>query len=125
LHFPTATPSPFQNYNFYFYNNPTCRKWYANYSLQQQKQELNSLETSCDWVGGLIEGVVKIVSFSMVERGLVKKVSFGSLERTVVKKSVSAWLDCAKKKSPKSCQKVVKKCQKVIKNFLKPDKFFF
>jgi hypothetical protein len=55
------------------------------------------LETSCDRVGGLIGGVVKKVSFSMVERGLVKKVSFSSMEMSVVKKSLSAWLDWAKK----------------------------
>jgi hypothetical protein len=42
---------------------------------------------------GLIGGVVKKASFSMVERGLVKKVSFSSLEMSVVKKSISAWLD--------------------------------
>jgi hypothetical protein len=60
------------------------------------------LETSCDRVGGLIGGVVKKASFSMVERGLVKKVIFSSLEMSVVKKSISAWLYWAKKKSPKS-----------------------
>jgi hypothetical protein len=54
------------------------------------KQELNSSETSCDRVGGLIGGVVKKASFSIVERGLVKKVSFSSLEMSVVKKSISA-----------------------------------
>jgi L-ribulose-5-phosphate 3-epimerase UlaE len=53
--------------------------------------------------------MVKKASFSMVERGLVKKVSFSSLEMSVVKKSISARLDWGKKKSPKSCQKVVKK----------------
>jgi hypothetical protein len=49
-----------------------------------------------------IGGVVKKVSFSMVERGLVKKVSFSSLERSVVKKSFSVWLD------KKKVQKIVK-----------------
>jgi hypothetical protein len=43
------------------------------------KQELNSSETSCDRVGGLIGGVVKKAGFSMVERGLVIKVSFSSV----------------------------------------------
>jgi hypothetical protein len=61
------------------------------------EQELNSSETSCDRVGGLIRGVVKKASFSMVERGLFKKVSFSSLEMSVVKKYISAWLDWAKK----------------------------
>jgi hypothetical protein len=42
---------------------------------------------------GLIGGVVKKASFSMVERGLVKKVSLSSLEKSMVKKSISAWLD--------------------------------
>jgi hypothetical protein len=55
------------------------------------------LETSCDRDGGLIGGVVKKASFSMVKRGLVKKVSFSSLEMSVVKKSISVWLDWAKK----------------------------
>jgi hypothetical protein len=80
------------------------------------KQELNSLETSCDRVKGLIGGMVKKASFSMVERDLVKKVSFGSLEMSVVKKSISAWLDWAKKrrtKSPKNGQKIVKKFKKL------------
>jgi hypothetical protein len=40
-----------------------------------KKQELNSSETSYDRVKGLIGGVVKKASFSMVERGLVKKVT--------------------------------------------------
>jgi hypothetical protein len=44
-------------------------------------------------VEGLIGGVVKKFSFSMVERGLVEKESFNSLEMNVVKKSISAWLD--------------------------------
>jgi hypothetical protein len=56
----------------------------------RNKQELNRSETSCDRVGGLIGGVVKKASLSMVERGLVKKVSFSSLEMSVVKKSISA-----------------------------------
>jgi hypothetical protein len=65
---------------------------------------------------GLIGGLVKKASFSMVERGLVKKVSFSSLEMSVVKKSISAWLDWAKKiKNPK-------RCQKVVKHFVKPGK---
>jgi hypothetical protein len=46
---------------------------------------------------GIIGGVVKKSSFSMVERGLVKKLSFTSLEMRVVKKSISAWLYWAKK----------------------------
>jgi hypothetical protein len=53
----------------------------------------------------------------MVERGLVKKVSFSSLEKMVVKKSISAWLDCAKKKNPKSCQKVVENLSKICQKF--------
>jgi hypothetical protein len=76
------------------------------------KPELNSSETSCNRVGGLIGGVVKKASFSMVERGLVKKVSFSSLEMSVVKKSILAWLDWEKRKSPK---KLSKSCQKVPK----------
>jgi hypothetical protein len=83
----------------------------------KKNQELNSSETSCDRVGGLLGGVVKKASFSMVERGLVKKVSFSNLEMSVVKKSISAWLNWAKKKkSPESFQKVVKK---VVKKFKK------
>jgi hypothetical protein len=61
---------------------------------------------------GLIGGLVKKASFSMVERGLVKKVSLSSQEMSMVKNSISAWLDWAKKKkktNPLSCQKVVKK----------------
>jgi hypothetical protein len=114
-----------------------CHRAWGNfktliYSLHHLKQELNSSETSCDRVGGLIGGVVKKASFSMVERGLVKKVSISSLEISVVQKSISALLDWAKKKkktSPKSCQKVVKKlskssksCQKVVNYFVKPGK---
>jgi hypothetical protein len=60
---------------------------------ESDKQELNSSETSCDRVGGLIGGVIKKFSLSMVERGLVKKVSFSSLERSVVKKYFSVTLD--------------------------------
>jgi hypothetical protein len=89
--------------------------------MQQIKQELNSSETSWYKVGGLIGGVVKKASFSMMERGLVKKVSISSLEMSVVTKSFSAWLDWAKKrgkKGPKSCQKVVK----VVKKFKKLSK---
>jgi tyrosine-protein phosphatase YwqE len=79
-----------------------------------KKQELNSSETSCDRVGGLKGGVVKKVSFSMVEKGLVKKVSFNSLERSVVKKSFSVKLALKKKfkKLSNSCQKLSKSCQK-------------
>jgi L-ribulose-5-phosphate 3-epimerase UlaE len=80
------------------------------------KQELNSSETSCDRVGGLIGGVVKKASCSMVERGLVKKVSFSSLEMSVVKKSISAWQDWAKKRRNK-VQKVVKKLSKSCQTF--------
>jgi 16S rRNA C1402 N4-methylase RsmH len=75
---------------------------------------------------GVIGGLVKKASFSMVERGLVKKVSFSSLEMSVVKKYISAWPDLAekkKKKSPKSCQKVQKSCQKNVKHFVKPGKY--
>jgi hypothetical protein len=79
------------------------------------KQELNSSETSCDRVGGLIGGVVKKASFSMVERVLVKKVSFSSLEMNVVKKSISACLDWREKKS---CKKVVKKLSKSSKIYM-------
>jgi hypothetical protein len=87
-------------------------------------QELNSLETSCDRVGGLIGGVVKKASFSMVERGLVKKVCFSSLEMSVVKKSISAWLDWAKKMktNSKKLSKSYQKVQKVVKHFVKPGK---
>jgi hypothetical protein len=67
---------------------------------------------------GLIGGVVKKASFSMVERGLVKKVSLSSLEMSMVKKSISAWLDWAKKRRRKSPQS----CQKVVKHFIKPGK---
>jgi hypothetical protein len=78
----------------------------------KKNQELNSSETSCDRVGGLLGGVVKKASFSMVERGLVKKVSFSNLEMSVVKKSISAWLDWEKKE--KKVQKVFKKLSKKL-----------
>jgi hypothetical protein len=72
------------------------------------KQELNSSETSCDRVGGLIGGVVKKAK----KIGLVKKVSFSSLEMRVVKKSISAL-------GKKKVQKVVKKLSKVVKKLSK------
>jgi surface antigen len=58
------------------------------------------LETSCNNVGGVIGGVVKTDSFSMVKKH-GKKVSFSSLEMSVVKKSISAGLDWAKKRRKK------------------------
>jgi hypothetical protein len=76
---------------------------------------------------GVIGGVVKKVSFSMVERGLVKKVSLSSLERSVVIKSISAWPDSAKKiskrkKIQKVCKKLSKSCQNVVKKLSKSSK---
>jgi hypothetical protein len=82
----------------------------------QKEQELNSSETGCERVGGLIGGVVKKASFSMVGRGLVKKVSFSSLEMSVVKKSFSAWLHWAKKEENK-VKKVVKKLSNISSKF--------
>jgi hypothetical protein len=75
----------------------------------QIKQEFNSFETSCKRVGGLIGGVVKKASFSMLEKGLVKKVSFSSLEMRVVKKC----LDWSKKEGEivKKFKKLSKGCQ--------------
>jgi 16S rRNA C1402 N4-methylase RsmH len=96
-----------------------------DYRLTHNKQELNSLETSCNRVEGLIGGVVKKVSFSMVERGLLKKVSFSSLEKSVVKKYISAWLDCQKEtKTPKTSQIVVKKLSKKLSKLVKFIKSF-
>jgi hypothetical protein len=69
-------------------------------------------------LGGLIGGVVKKASFSMVERGLLKKVSFSSLEMSVVKKSISAWLDWGKKRS----KKLSKSCQNILSNLVKINK---
>jgi hypothetical protein len=74
---------------------------------------------------GLIGGVVKKASFSMVERGLVKKVSFSILEMSVVKKTFNmAGLGKKKYLSPNSCQKVVKKLSKSCHTFRKTYNFF-
>jgi hypothetical protein len=81
------------------------------------KQELNISETSCDRVGGLIGGVVKKASFSMVERGLVKKVSFSSLEMSVVKKSILNLGKINKNISSKRSQIFSKKLSKSCQTF--------
>jgi ribosomal protein L17 len=86
---------------------------------EENKQELNSSETSC--AGGAIRSELGTAYIKFVPEYLLSKLANTKKKAKKLSKIVKKLTKNVKKKLSKSCQKVVKSCQscqKIVKNFV-------